>query len=204
MRLSGSAKLGLGLVIGAVLGAGAAVYADGGDAGLVHACVELQTARPNVIIVAPDAACPGGFTPTHWSIQGPQGPAGPAGDTGATGQAGQDAPPDAAPKGGIPFSEIKKAGGLLKIVQGGKTVTKSSPTNSFPTKDAVAVCPLTHPKLVTGGYDAIGIVAPAKFFVMVNQAQAFGPTPRGAWHAGGTKSGFFTPWAIKVTAVCKK
>lgn len=202
MPLRGNAKLGLGLVVGTVMGAGAAVYADGGDAGLVHACIDEQTTTgPNVIIVAPDATCSGRFTtPKHWSIQGPQGPAGPAGETGA---AGKDAPPDAAPKGDIQFSELKSAG-ALKLVSSAKTVTKTSATNGNPMKDAVATCPLTHPKLVTGGYDVFGIVAPNKFFVMINQAQAFGPVPRGAWHAGGTKSGAFTPWSIKVTAVCKK
>ena len=51
--------------------------ADGGDATLIHACVDDldQTAR----IVLPDTECEVGETPKHWSIEGPRGTAGPRG-----------------------------------------------------------------------------------------------------------------------------
>lgn len=59
--------------------------ADGGGAGLIHACV--LSAQGRVRIVGANEACTGNETPLHWSIVGPPGPAGPAGPAGAAGGA---------------------------------------------------------------------------------------------------------------------
>jgi hypothetical protein len=83
----GAWKLAVGISIGA-LATGGLVLADGGDAGLVHACV-IDAAgadgRPNTIILGPNDACPSGTTPRHWSVQGPPGVPGPQGAQGPAG-----------------------------------------------------------------------------------------------------------------------
>jgi hypothetical protein len=74
-------KLAAAFVVGA-LATGGIVLADGGDAGLVHACLlDTETAggRPNTLILGPNDPCPAGSTPKHWSVQGPAGAQGPAG-----------------------------------------------------------------------------------------------------------------------------
>ena len=66
------------------------VWAHGGDATLVHACIHNNTR--DVRIVGPNQNCQGNETARHWSIQGPAGPAGPAGPTGTTGAQGPTGP----------------------------------------------------------------------------------------------------------------
>src|SRR5688572_20167054 len=48
--------------------------ADGGDASLIHACVKERGG--DVKIVGANNPCPGGYSPLHWGIVGPQGPQG--------------------------------------------------------------------------------------------------------------------------------
>ncbi len=67
------------------------VRAHGGDPSLIHACVKNQVGE--VKIIAPNGTCLPGWTPTDWSITGPQGPQGPAGADGARGPAGADGAP---------------------------------------------------------------------------------------------------------------
>lgn len=109
-------KLVAGISIGA-LATGGLVLADGGDAGLVHACV-IDAAgadgRANTIIVGPNDACPSGTTPKHWSVQGPPGA---QGTPGAQGPAG--------------------GGKLPEVV----VVTKSSGPNQETHKTLEARCP---------------------------------------------------------------
>ena len=57
--------------------------ADGGDQGLIHACVKLQVGTTR--IVPPSVSCGPSETAVHWSIVGPQGPPGPTGPPGQTG-----------------------------------------------------------------------------------------------------------------------
>jgi hypothetical protein len=53
--------------IAAAAASGAAVWADGGDPSVAHACVLDQRAEgePNVVVVEPNEACPGQSTPIH-------------------------------------------------------------------------------------------------------------------------------------------
>lgn len=73
------------ILSGGVIGVKQA-QAHGGDPSLIHSCVNNHSGE--VHIVAPDGTCRRNWTPTDWSITGPQGPAGPAGLTGATGPQG--------------------------------------------------------------------------------------------------------------------
>jgi hypothetical protein len=79
----------VGLVI-ACAAAAALIQAHGGDASLVHACVNNSTRV--VRIVGPNQNCQGNETARHWSIQGPQGPAGPQGPQGLQGPTGPQGP----------------------------------------------------------------------------------------------------------------
>lgn len=72
------------------------VYADGGDASKIHACVRTDRGREHdndsdgrVRIVGPNDTCRNRREfAVHWSITGPQGLKGDKGDTGAQGPAG--------------------------------------------------------------------------------------------------------------------
>lgn len=61
-------------------------FAHGGDAGVIHACV--QQGSQQVRIVGPAESCRGPETAVHWSIVGPIGPAGPVGPAGPQGPQG--------------------------------------------------------------------------------------------------------------------
>jgi hypothetical protein len=52
-------------------------WAHGGEATLVHACINNSTRM--VSIVGPNEDCQRDETAQHWSIQGPAGPVGPQG-----------------------------------------------------------------------------------------------------------------------------
>jgi collagen triple helix repeat protein len=69
------------------------VYADGGDASLIHACVK-STPRGQTRIVGPSVRCAAGERANHWSITGPAGSAGVAGAPGPVGAAGPPGPAD--------------------------------------------------------------------------------------------------------------
>ena len=49
------------------------VYADGGDASLIHACVKKSNPRGQTRIVGPSVRCAAGERANHWSITGPAG-----------------------------------------------------------------------------------------------------------------------------------
>lgn len=49
-----------------------AVYGHGGDASLIHACVQVH--NQSVRIVGANDACKANQVAIHWSITGPQGP----------------------------------------------------------------------------------------------------------------------------------
>lgn len=72
------------------------VQAHGGDPSLVHSCVNSRSGT--IQIIAPNGTCRRNWTPTDWSIAGPQGPqgvqgpAGPQGLQGATGPQGLAGP----------------------------------------------------------------------------------------------------------------
>ena len=72
------------------------IWAHGGNADLVHACINNLTGL--VRVVGPNQSCQVLETPRHWSVQGPQGPAGlqgaqgPPGPVGAQGPAGPQGP----------------------------------------------------------------------------------------------------------------
>jgi hypothetical protein len=74
----------LGLIFS--LSGNARVFAHGGDATLVHACIAnvIKTVR----IVGPNENCSKLETPRHWSITGPQGPQGIQGPPGPSGTGG--------------------------------------------------------------------------------------------------------------------
>lgn len=61
-------------VIGLFLSPGIVSRADGGDLSLIHACVKDRGG--DVKIVGANSSCPGGYSPLHWGIVGPQGPQG--------------------------------------------------------------------------------------------------------------------------------
>ena len=68
------------------------VYADGGDASLIHACVKKSKPRGQTRIVGPGVRCAAGERANHWSITGPAGSAGVAGGPGPVGAAGPPGP----------------------------------------------------------------------------------------------------------------
>ena len=72
------------------------VYADGGDASLIHACVKKSNPRGQTRIVGPGVRCAAGERANHWSITGPAGSAGVAGGPGPVGAAGAPGPDGAA------------------------------------------------------------------------------------------------------------
>ena len=72
------------------------VYADGGDASLIHACVKKSKPRGQTRIVGPGVRCAAGEKANHWSITGPAGSAGVAGGPGPVGAAGAPGPVGAA------------------------------------------------------------------------------------------------------------
>ena len=72
------------------------VYADGGDASLIHACVKKSKPRGQTRIVGPSVRCAAGERANHWSITGPAGSAGVAGGPGPVGVAGAPGPVGAA------------------------------------------------------------------------------------------------------------
>ena len=72
------------------------VYADGGDASLIHACVKKRNPRGQTRIVGPSVRCAADERTNHWSITGPAGPAGVAGLPGPVGAAGPEGPVGAA------------------------------------------------------------------------------------------------------------
>ena len=90
------------------------VYAHGGDASLIHACVKKSNPRGQTRIVGPSVRCAAGERANHWSITGPAGSAGVAGGPGPVGVAGAPGPVGAAgppgPAGG-PAGPPGPAGG---------------------------------------------------------------------------------------------
>lgn|SRR5574337_1489238 len=91
-------KIGMIVVFGAtVLLTGTFMaWAHGGDATLVHACINNSTRI--VRILSPNDNCQSHETAQHWSIQGPAGPVGPQGPqwvSGAPGALGTPGAPGA-------------------------------------------------------------------------------------------------------------
>jgi hypothetical protein len=88
--MKGSRMLLVGAVTLALAAAGTGstnwASAHGGDANLIHAC--LNPGNGTIYAVAPGQACGANQTALDWNIQGVAGPAGPAGAAGATGPAG--------------------------------------------------------------------------------------------------------------------
>ena len=78
--------------LGLLQGTTVVVYAHGGDANFIHACVKGGKIR----LVGPNDICSAKETPLDWSITGPVGPQGPQGPQGPAGDsvvAGQTCPP---------------------------------------------------------------------------------------------------------------
>ena len=88
-------KIRIVVVLGAtVLLTGTCIaWAHGGDATLVHACIDNSTRI--VRIVDPNDDCQRHETAQHWSIQGPAGPVGPQGLQGVPGAHGAPGAPGA-------------------------------------------------------------------------------------------------------------
>ncbi len=79
----------LGTMLVLLAGATTVVNAQGGDATLIHACVNNSSGT--VQIVDPDDTCKKNWTAVDWSTQGspgPEGPQGPKGDKGDQGVSG--------------------------------------------------------------------------------------------------------------------
>lgn len=85
--ITGVASLLLGLALTTAV---PSVSADGGDDGLIHACVGKKN---KVKIVGPDDSCKNKQTSIHWSISGPEGSQGPEGPEGPAGQPGPQGEP---------------------------------------------------------------------------------------------------------------
>jgi hypothetical protein len=211
---SGWTKVAAGMIAGVALGGGA-VYADGGDAGQVHACVnQADTARPNVIIVAASDDCPPSYASTHWSIQGPKG------DQGSQGLPGpQGAQADAVQAPAIEASAADLSAFVNRLrrrTRATKTVKAQSPLDSADGKIVDAKCPRSHPRAVVGVYQAYaagegkfepGIGAPEEpplFPIAVSAAYngTVGPgSLQNRWRTAAFVGGD-TRWRLDVTAFC--
>jgi collagen triple helix repeat protein len=80
----------LALIAGFLGGQAGSASAHGGDISLIHACVNSSSGA--VKIVGANDSCPSGYSPLHWSIQGPAGQQGPQGNQGIQGQVGPTGP----------------------------------------------------------------------------------------------------------------
>jgi hypothetical protein len=76
----------IGLMVPAVLSGAASLYGHGGDASLMHGCIDKK--KGTLRIVAPSGACTTKETAQDWKIAGAAGPTGPTGAGGAGGATG--------------------------------------------------------------------------------------------------------------------
>jgi hypothetical protein len=209
----GWVKVGVGVLAGAALGGGV-VYADGGDPSQVHACVNsTDEGRPNVIIVDPNDGCPSGYSPRHWSIQGPKG------DPGPQGPSAQEDPVAAPPADLLRFeNRISRGVGKKKP----RKVERRSGLSNVAGKVVDAKCGGLTPRLVGGTFSARRLPPPEDvgfidaIFVDDDGAYSIYPTPafngpigpsprllRNTWRVAAFVGGGAT-WELKVTAFCVK
>jgi hypothetical protein len=137
-----------GVVVAVLLfamGGTTVVSADGGQPGLVHACILPIVDGGNVRIVGANETCPDGSTPLHWPgesqevLQAPEEPP----------------PPEPGPGSATPTKKVSRnlyLGLGIKIKQT-KTVTKSLGPEVSVWKDLTVSCPGTHPFAVEGHVD---------------------------------------------------
>lgn len=148
--------------------------AHGGDPSLIHACVHSLSGV--IQIIAPSGTCRRGWTPTDWSITGPQGPTGatgPAGPTGAIGATGATGPAGpAGPDGpqGIPGPNTTiLTGGTLDnaALTAGGTITMS-PGNGLGIDTPLPAGELTNLRVQADQQPGVG--GSYTFTVLVNGA----------------------------------
>ena len=139
------------------------VYADGGDASLIHACVKKSKPRGQTRIVAPGVRCAAGERANHWSITGPAGSAGVAGAPGPVGAAGAPGPDGAAgppgPAGGPagPPGPAGPAGPAGPIGPAGST----GPIGAAGPTGPIGAAGPTGPMGLAGATGPAGIAGPA-------------------------------------------
>lgn len=80
----------LGAGTGIAAAAGVVTLPFSGDGNTINGC--YSPGGQLKVLTAHQATCPGGMTPIHWNVTGPQGPQGPTGATGATGPQGIQGP----------------------------------------------------------------------------------------------------------------
>ena len=100
MTTRASRRLALALAASSVLPLATIAAAHGGDANMIHACVNTEKGgdlKGNIRISEPDGTCKVNEQPLDWNIQGPQGSAGPRGEQGPQGETGPQGP--AGPQG---------------------------------------------------------------------------------------------------------
>jgi hypothetical protein len=145
------------------VGGGELVFAHGGDATKIHACVTDTTGQIQIIADPtgygdPSGACPAQTHALDWNGTGVTGPAGPPGPS-----APPVPPTPADTAGGIaerlpPGRKVSKlSGGKVKLVYSGVGSSESA------AKGAKVQCPASHPEVLEGGAMASAYFPPAYF-----------------------------------------
>jgi hypothetical protein len=194
--VKGSGRLVAAAVVGVLLVGGGAVWADGGDTGLVHGCVTDLAGfdQPNVRIVDANESCPPDFESIHWPAS--------AEDVIAELTPAEEPPPsdaestysDVSPDKAVIKKVYKKLGVKPGLT---KTVSKTVGQDNTHYKTASVECPGSHPFLMSGGYKVTGGYVGFKVLIY-NE-----PVGLHAWTTGVAIYGQGN-WGLVVSAVCAK
>lgn len=122
------------------MGVPGVVSADGGEAGLIHACILPDAVEGNVRIVDANESCPRGTTTVHWTTSGSQ----PAFDSP---EVSTPTKKSVQPSGKVNKKLYKPLG--IKASQT-KNVTKTLGPFESIDKDLTVSCPTSHPFVLYG------------------------------------------------------
>jgi hypothetical protein len=192
----------------------AVIQAHGGDATLIHGCININgaltiTAAPG--FGNPNTTCPMGQVAVDWSQQGPVGPAGASGPAGPTGPAGVVGPPG--PAGPAPttrdISEAIADTGLPRDLFVVVRASSGSP-NRNRENTVTAVCPAAFPIVISGSFRT----APFSFYSVVTFNGRVTVGGREGWRATVRRwsQSIFNPairrapgpWTLSLTARCAR
>jgi hypothetical protein len=222
VHVKGSGKLALvSALLASVVSAlvtTAVIQAHGGDATLIHGCININgaltiTAAPG--FGNPSTTCPVGQTSVDWSQQGPPGPAGAAGPAGVAGPPGVVGPPG--PAGPAPArGDVVRAVGATGVPDVWLTLVRTVVGPSEEDGRLARVrCPAAYPLVLNGGYRVTPAPTPRRFgrinirpFFMVYNNSRTGPARPTARDPQGWITQLISAqsgsWSLTVFAECSR